>query len=309
MLSIPNIGCIRDDVSLACDWIEVSCWLEDDFMTSQDVLSELDSENIFEIEEGPTGLLDEERQQYIDDLWLELVRRSQNYNSAYPFSIEDYRIEHRRDSTSLHAYLFFPILSVARYREKWTDSTKHLGYNEQGSIFEIISKVALDSIFPRWETWISGWGADNPGNWNSIVEEVCERTGATKTDEAEIWDTPNAKERGMDILLYRHFGDARPSLPCFLIQCGSGKHWPDKLAEPELNIWESALNFHAKPNRAFCCPYYLEEAEFKRTTTRLKPGFFIDRERLLCGLGESFELDSNSQNRIEAWVSQLSQFL
>lgn len=294
MVSIPNEGGVTDDTNLACDWIEVSCWNYGEAV-SKDKVKDMLIEGLVVGDESAAELS-------VSNFWMELQRRERVYSTAYPFILESEKIELNTDCTNCNSYVFFLILSLARHKsKKWHDG--NVSYQEQGSLFEHIVRHALSATFKGWDTWISGWGADNPARWSQIVDQVCQKIGAQKSEDYDLWDTPNSKERGMDILLYKRFEDSRPGMPCYLIQCASGKHWPNKLAEPELEIWKSSIDFFCEPNKSFCCPYMMSDNEFKRTAIRLKPGFMIDRERLMISLkNQRTRLAEDIENRIENWI-------
>lgn len=310
MITIPNIGEIDSDTSLACDWIEISCWLDEEPLSKLDVQSTLEDENVFEDNTGPTIDGVDSKQVIMDNTWIELERRSNSYGEAYPFTVSNEQIEANTSNEYLNPYLFFIILSIARHIDHWHETVKEFGYTEQGTLFEHITEKALNAMFPGWNTWISGWGTDENTNWSEMLDELCEQIGAQKTDEFyELWDQPGAKDRGLDILLYKTFEDGRPGLPCYLLQCGSGKHWPKKVLDPEINIWESAIQFFSEPNVGFCCPYYLDHKEFKSQAIRKKPGFFVDRDRLLRWLGKGEPFKPEIEERISAWVSKYANYI
>ena len=64
------------------------------------------------------------------------------------------------------------------------------------------------------------------------------------------------------------------------MQCASGKHWIDKLHEPDLDVWTKIVLFAAKPRKAFAIPFALLEEEFMRRCNQVD-GMLLDRYRLL----------------------------
>ncbi len=269
---------VRPDV--LCDWIECSILLNDGELSSTDVTDVLMEEEIYATEDFA--------RQMVTNAWAELRRRRYWIGESYAFTIDSMWIRRREDWKTFAAHTFCLLLSLAPFYDWWT---KEFGpdYTDQGDLFELLTQESLAFHFSGWTVYQTGWTRVNTVGLKQIVSDVASRLGEQLV-HLGLWDQPNAKEMGLDLLCYRAFSDGRVGIPVYLMQCASGGNWRIKLHTPDLNVWNDMIRFRNQPQRAFSAPFSFLDNEFTKNCVVVK-GLFLDRCRLL--------------KESRTWISQL----
>ncbi len=298
MLTIPTRGFSRSvqthnvHLDVLCDWIEGSILFNDEELSPSDIVDVL-------IEEGRYSNQDF-AYEMVMDAWLELQRRQRwiGDNCAYIIDNEWIRCNTLWEESSGQA--FCVLLSLATHYDWWSGKFGP-DYTEQGELFELLTKEALEVQFgSQWIIHQTGWTRTNTVNLRQVVTEVYTQLGELEGRLA-LWDDPNAKELGLDLLCYRPFPDNRVGIPVYLMQCASGSDWKSKLKTPDLSIWRNVIQFSTPPNRAFSTPLAFLDDQFTKNCIIIE-GPLLDRCRLLCA--SQYKADwvpQPLQNRLIAW--------
>jgi hypothetical protein len=298
MLALPDNGFCRSveehnvPLDAICDWIEGSILFDSDAVSTTDVIDVLIEEEIYADDDFAS--------QIVETAWAEMQRRSAWVNGAVPFRIGHRRIERLLPWEDFPGHSFCVTLALAECYPEWA---KVFGsnYTQQGELFELLTKESLEHQFPGWQIHQTGWTRSRTVRLAQVVEDVASRLGEA-TGHMNLWTNPNAKEKGLDLLVYRPFEDKRVGIPVYLMQCASGRNWETKLKTPDIAIWRNVIRFTVEPKRAFSAPFALLDDDFERTCVVVE-GMVLDRYRLLAASGRGADWVSPSlKDRIINWA-------
>ena len=237
MLVLPSSGMSKSvkkhnvQTNVMCDWIEASV-LFDQALSISDIVDVLIEEEIYN-EQDFAG-------ESVKNCWAELRRRARWMGPGYPLQLLAKRIRAADSDWQENAsYTFCLLLSLAEHYDWWTDEFGY-DYNDQGAFFEDLVHHSMQTAFPGWEFFQTGWTRANTLGLSAVVTEVAQRVGENIGD-LPLWDESTSKEMGLDLLAYRGFGDGRQGNIVYLIQCASGADWKHKLKTPDLGVWRSLI--------------------------------------------------------------------
>ncbi len=301
MLAIPTTGFARSvkkhniDPYVLRDWIESSILFQDEYnFLSQNYIADT--------------LIDNERyndQQFalegVANIWYELRKGTEWIGNGGAMVVERRRLIRRGYWREYPAQAFFILLSLAPYYDWWTQEFGN-DYTEQGDLFELLTKASFEAQFTHWTGYQTGWTKTQTLDFRQIVEEIINRLGGN-LGNFELWNQPNVKERGVDLLCYSAFPDGRVGIPVYMMQCASGKTtWKAKMSTPDLNIWRNVIIFGSKPVKAFAMPFAVSSDEFTRSSIEVG-GLLLDRYRLL-GASRFNEqwISDEVEDRIIVWL-------
>ena len=233
---------------------DVANWAEFYICASQTSLSKSELSSFIE---GSSG--SEPNPEFIDDVWQELAFRENLYGSQPPYSVENREVLCKIDWTVSPEYLVCVILSIDGAAENSSAT---------GKLFEKISCEAVKS-YMGGDAIIYGFPQ------KQTLEEI-----ATLLNERFNYNpSSNFKDRGVDIIAWKSFGDDRKSQIVGLFQCAAGYNWKKKLLEVPIDAWKSYIIWSSTlPFKGFVLPVVIEEDIFHETT--LTGGVMIDRPRL-----------------------------
>jgi len=273
------------------DWIEGSVIFDQEEVSGSDVVDILLEENVYSDQELAW--------EAVDNAWREVERRQVWVGNGSPIEVNTH-LSPKRQWKEVPGLAFCLSLSFAEWYPKWAASFGN-DYNEQGDLFEELTKQALQAIFPDWTIHRTGWTPNDPDNLDVIVDEMISKLNEQE-GKREPWTTPKAHEAGLDLLCYKAFPDGRVGVPLLMMQCASGKNWEDKLRTPDLRIWTKLILFASDPKKAFSMPYALSDSEFTRTCN-IADAIFLDRNRLLSPSSMNADwISIDLQNRIISWL-------
>lgn len=302
MLELPTAGIARSvnehnsKLDVFSDWLEASLLFSDGEISHTDVVDALIDNKIYDVQ----GFAND----WVSTTWGEIMRRQKTIGNGSPFKIVSNRITRKLLWKDVPAHSYCLMLSLVNnysdLKQKWKKELK-TDYNEQGELFELLTKESLEKQFPGWSFYHTGWSRASATKLERIVDEISDQLGETKGD-LKIWSSPDANEAGLDLLFYRTFADNRVGIPVYLLQCASGENWTKKLHTPDLKTWTKVVLFAATPRKAFSTPFALEESTF-RMYCNLVDGLLLDRYRLLMPAGPSKDwLSDDLKDRIIKWV-------
>lgn len=270
--------------SLVADWIELYLATEHRPISKMEVRSNVSlvsgedsegSEDVFEA--------------FISDIWQELERR-QGYYLESPFFIKGNQVIPNVDSTPMSSYKMCLILSMAGN-----------AYNtsETGKLFERLVSEALKKYVGKAEVF--GWPFDanqSPDDMTILGAKTEEM--ASKLNE-RFKETPaiRFKDRGLDVVGWKPFGEKRSGQLVLLVQCAAGHDWKKKKPVP-IDAWREYIHWASSPIRAFAVPCVVSKRDWHDVHKDL--GLIVDRIRLFNLLLEGIE-DENLQGELESWVS------
>ena len=303
MLTKPTKGISRSvhahnvDLDVFCDWIEGSLLFQDE--------PELSAPGIIDfLIEGQIYVHlyvhQEFAWQILENSWTELRRRQRLLGTGYPLNVDDRRLQRTGEWRDFAPLSFCLILSYAKWYKEWV---RQFGknFNEQGELFERLSKESLERLIPGWAVHETGWARSHTRALAQVVAEVT-RILDERTGSAEGWTKKLAKDAGLDLECYRPFQDARPGLPVYFFQCASGGDWDGKLHTPHLRIWDKLVDFAASPKKAFVTPFSWRNPSLRINCNHVD-GFVLDRFRILKpGLEVRNWISEDLRTRLIQWL-------
>ena len=198
MLPFPESGVSRSvnvhnsDIHIFCDWIEGSM-----LFTRSSVVSRTDIVDL--LCEGSIYDDQDFANEWLDDAWSELQRRSQHLGRMSPFSVDGRVLTRHVTWKSCLPYSFCILALLLRKSPAWrplmSASERSSYYAKQGSIFERISEEALACL--GWTVHRTGWSSDDADQLSSVVESVSEAVGQpVYANWSAPWDAWRANRRG-----------------------------------------------------------------------------------------------------------------
>ena len=262
MLGLPTVGMHPSverhnvDFSSLCDWIEASVLFENetDELSATEVLDVLTETGVYVSQDFAW--------QIVSSAWGELSRRLSWIGGATPIAVTRLSLRRLTNWRDAPAHSFCLALSLAKPYREWA---RQFGadYNQQGELFERLTKEAMEKLFPDWIIHATGWSRTRAVSLNRVVREIVNLLREALGD-VQRWTRNSANEAGLDLLCYRPFHDGRIGIPVYLMQCASGGNWEGKLHTPNLRIWKKIVLFAADPKKAFAMPFARVDEDFIR---------------------------------------------
>ena len=276
MLSVPSgfkrsvsAHNIRDATFL--DWVETTTLIDQEELSPTDIVDYLIEEQLYDDQ----GFASE----YVMLKWDYLKARLSWLGLHSPICFQDRRMVRRWNWTEVPAYSFCLVVSFGPQYDDWSNRFGS-DYNEQGELFELVTKSAMKVRFDGWRFLHTGWSRDNASKLPDVVSILTSHIGE-RTGLVEDYASDQAKEAGVDLVWHLPFADRRGGTPVYLAQCASGKKWKDKIYQPDLKVWTKIVDFAKVPNKAFSLPFSLDEGELRLHSNRAQ-GLLLDRYRLLA---------------------------
>lgn len=233
---------------------DVANWAEFFICVYQSNLSKTELSSFLEASSGT-----EPNAEFIDDVWQELTSRESLYGNEPPYQVDSREIISKIDWQNFPEYLVCVILSIDGAAENSCAT---------GKLFERISCEAVKS-------YIGGDAIIYGFPQKQTLEEV-----ATVLNERFNHNpATNFKDRGVDIIAWKSFGDNRKSQIVGLFQCAAGFNWQRKLLDIPMRAWTTYINWSdTLPFKGFVTPVIIDDSIFYETV--LAGGLMIDRPRL-----------------------------
>lgn len=202
-----------------------------------------------------------------------LNKRSGQLGEKYPFKISNEYILSPPAIRDNFYYLFTclaPKGPIAR--------SPQLGESETGSIFENLTQQCLTDFFGvGTQTLNFGYNSDptRPGDFDSAVRWAAERIGVPL---GAGYRQPRRKDGGVDLFVWKKFGDRFPGNVLMLMQCTVMDDFVNKISDIDKRLWASWLSSDIDPVIALAIPGIVTDLQiWSEINTR---GMLFDRMRL-----------------------------
>lgn len=220
---------------------------------------------------------------FIDDVWQELELRLFLYGvEKPPYEVDAREIISLIDWKSNPEYLVCVILSIDG------NSINSAG---TGKLFERLSCKAVKKYFDG-EAVIYGFPK------KQTLQEITSLMNETFSYNP----SSNFKDRGVDIICWKSFGDNRKSQISAIIQCAAGHNWKGKLLSIPVDAWKQYILWCGSlPIKGFTTPTIIENDIFHDVVT--DSGLMFDRPRLYRNVLYEYNDDDNLQNDLVEWCT------
>lgn len=257
--SIPDPG----SKEIIADWAELF------IAFTQEELSKAQLSSHIEQSSG-----EEPTESFVDSVWQQLIFRATIYGDNSPLNVNDYTVKSTVEWNVYPEYMACLIFSLVGNPQ---DSAR------SGKLFERITSEAMKN-FLKGESIVYGF----PRRTN--LRDVC-----TALQEKFNCDPPRQRrDRDLDVVAWRPFGDLRASQIIILMQCASGHDWKTKLKDLNLDAWCRYIHFACRPIKGFSFPGIItNSSQPSLEEASLDAGLILDRVRLYRNLA------SSSDNRLK----------
>lgn len=214
-----------------------------------------------------------------------LNKRREILGEAYPFQVDDDFIVCRNSITySTYLQLLFLTPGSGLFT-----SSSFWNLEKASRLFEDITEYSLRNFFgANTQTANFGFPSRNgrPAEFSAAVKWLSEKTNIRL---GNAYRPPRKKDGGVDLFVWKSFGDRRPGLPIMLVQCTIKDDFINKIGDIDLKLWSSWLSSDIEPLVALAIPGAITKEDiWNEITTR---GILLDRIRLV----EASKANSSSQ--------------
>lgn len=278
MLEFPSVGVAKSVnkhnglLDVQADWVEASVLFSLDRVSRSDVVDILIENYAYQNQDFAN--------QWVGVIFGELERRFKLLGAGGALIRDGNRIKRQRDWTERPGYAFCLALSILPIYREQIESTLGNNYTKQGELFEKLCAESLRGL--NWNVVEVGWSKNSTSSLKDRVQLLSTAIGERSHPAAiKKWTDPEAKDGGLDLVIWKSFPDGWSGRPLCLLQCASGSNWTEKLHTPNLATWNKLVDFSTKPRNGLAMPFAPEADEFRRKANSEQLMLLIDRHRLL----------------------------
>ncbi len=246
MIALPDTV----DVSRIADWIELYILTQNKSISKSSITTILEEQ------------LDEVEETKIDSSLQELKRRLSLYGDIAPFEIKNNSIKPNFDWEKYPEYAFCLYFST------------YGSHNELAGaiLFERLTKCCFE-YFLNCQTFHFGFPTGN--TFKSNLDNLANMCKEKRCDDPQPFD----KDRGIDIVAWKSFGDSRNSSFYILVQCATGGNWIGKSSLPFKSSWRRFISWNdITVLPAISITQIVDVDKWTNAVDNL--GFIVDRARL-----------------------------
>jgi len=252
----------------------VADWAEFYVMLTQSELSKCELRSYVEASSGS-----EPSDELIDSVWMELDIRERLYGMDPPFRVQPGLIQPTFEWKEHPEYMTCLIFSL---EGNPIDSLR------SGILFERIANEAIRNFLGGESVPV---GFPNTRKAKDI---------ATALNEHYIYEPPEyRKDRNLDVVAWKPFGDNRASQIVVLIQCAAGHNWTSKKTELSLDAWRKYIHFACKPIKGLAIPIVITD-KIRLEEDSTDAGLILDRARIYRNISKDLTPDE-LKNDLERW--------
>jgi hypothetical protein len=241
-----------------------------------------------------------ENTESVDDVFLELEKRSKIAGSSYPFEIKlGQRLEHRQIEPNNKPALVYRYLLLCT-RLNMLNNRRHANL-DGSSLFEELSAAIMREYlgFDRAKAMV--FGTSVAGGFAKKVKELCTTLNEGGTYKAVDAAGSAANDGKLDALAWVAFGDTNPGKLILFGQSKTGTSWPDQITQSRpidfAKKWFSRGSFWVDPVRTLCVAESVDADRWPSLC--IDGGLLMDR----CRLVElSSRIDDNLFARLHQWT-------
>lgn len=269
MIGISN----TQSIDRIADWVEYYVIYKNKTLSKSKMLSLLQDDD------------EDLKEENIDSVLSEMVRRKNLYGDAAPFEVNGESIKPKkkwRDIPELFMCLIFSIDGVKKKKDE-DDGTK---------LFERLSREAV-KLYLGGEAEVIG--APNrmklKEQINTLAMRMCEEKG-------HKCPAPHKKDRGVDIIAWKPHGDMRSNQIVLLLQSGAGRNFKKKKSI-SISAWREYVHWLPDPICGITIPVIPSEEEWREHGHDYSLVF--DRVRICKALYKKSFSDASLKKQIFNW--------
>ena len=253
MFKLPALPSPRADVHELADFAELLAW-QNDTVSAREILAFLSRTGDNEFNEGVDDE-DDINADALDDVMMEIDRRSRSCVGGYPFALDlkGTVLRHNPGDVSERAVVYRYLLLSTRLNM----TTDKIQANIDGTgLLEEISAAVLRCYLGYDRAQSVVFGTAIGGTFRDKVDTLCHAIGEGGRFEALDPGPVNANDDRLDSVAWIPFSDMRPGKLIIFCQCKTGSNWKEHTTQLQpdafINRWMKHRTFLVKPMRAFC---------------------------------------------------------
>lgn len=303
MFKLPSLPSPHAEIHELADFAEILA-LRQGVVSVREILAYLGRVS----ENDPNDGVDDEddlNATLLDDVFVEMDRRSKSCTIGYPFRLDMQGTVLRHDHADVS-----PRADVYRYlllstRLNMTKDKVQEGVDGTGLLEELAALVLRCYLgYERARSFVFGTAV--AGGFAEKVNKLCIDLGEgghfSSIDDAQV----NANDDKLDAVAWIPFADQRSGKVIIFCQCKTGTNWRDQLTQLQpssfIHRWTSSRRFVYEPLRAFCVSESADPARWQGLS--LYAGLLFDRLRVVDCLEKS---DDDLHARIRQWNAGAAQ--
>lgn len=297
MFKLPGLPSPRADVHELADFAELLAW-QNASVSAREILAFLGRTGNNDYNEGVDDE-DDINAETLDDVMLEIDRRSKSCVGGYPFLL-DLRgtvLRHDPIDISARAVVYRYLLLSTRLNMK---KDKVQADIDGTCLLEELSAAVLRCYLGYERAQSVVFGTANPGSFKDKVDALCAALGEGGSFEPLDPGPVNANDDRLDSVAWIPFSDRREGKLIIFCQCKTGSNWKELTTQlqPDAFVrrWMKHRTFPMTPVRAFC----VSEATCPTNWGGLVSyaGLLFDRLRVVDFIDR---IEPNLLERIRTW--------
>jgi len=253
MFKLPALPSPRADIHELADFAELLAW-QNDSVSAREILAFLGRAGDNEYNEGVDDE-DDINADALDDVMLEIDRRSQSCVGGYPFALDlkGTVLRHDPSDVSERAVVYRYLLLSTRLN--MTADKVQAGIDGTGLLEEVSAAVLRCYLgYDRAQSVVFGTAIG--GTFRDKVDALCGALGEGGSFEALDPGPVKANDDRLDSVAWIPFSDKRGGKLIIFCQCKTGTSWMDHTTQlqPDAFIrrWMKHRTLLVLPIRAFC---------------------------------------------------------
>lgn len=226
----------------------------------------------------------------------ELARRKGLLGNRYPFEVRHGYVVAMNSGTLYEMFLTMAhneVIASERREKLYPYITKR---------FEVLTEYSLSDFYGKGTQVVNfGWPSsiDRPKEFQHAIEWLSKKIGI---DLGLAYRSPRRKDGGVDLVVWKSFGDSRTGVPIMLCQATIQREFLAKARDIDRRLWSGWLAMDVDPMVALCTPYVLENSELWYEIAR--NSLPLDRLRLVSmAPAPEFEVSANDLRYVESVIS------
>ena len=227
----------------------------------------------------------------------EMRRRSKILGPKYPYDVTSSRVL-PQESPSIYRYLlataFRALLEEIEVGEQEPLSKR----------FEELAEFCLSDFFGEG-TQLVNFGVPSalgrPSNFPEAIEWLAHRIGI---ESGRAYRSPRRQDGGVDLILWRNFGDRKSGIPIVLVQATIQQDLLNKSRDIDLRLWSGWLSMDVDPLMALCSPQVVGNIEIWNEISR--NCLLFDRIRMTQLSPSSFESEVADRSNLDFVLSEVA---